>query len=134
MNKGPISWMAKHGVAPNLLMAFLIIGGFMMSLMIRKEFIPNTELDRVVVSVSYPGATPSEMEQGVVLPIENELRSLDGLDEINSRASQGSARVSVELDNDADKQQIFQDIQQAVNNITQHYLGITAGILRVFLN
>lgn len=82
---GPVAWMSEHRVAPNLLMAFLIIGGFLMSLAIRKEFIPPYEADVVIISVAYPGATPSEMEQGVVLPIENELASLEGFKEIDSR-------------------------------------------------
>ena len=76
---GPVAWMARHGVAPNLLMAFLIIGGFLMALVIRKEYFPSTEVDSVSVRVSYAGATPSEMEQGVVLPIENELADVDGI-------------------------------------------------------
>ena len=118
LSRGPIAWMSQHGVAPNLLMAFLIIGGFLMSLTIRKEFIPPYEADVVQVSVSYPGATPTEMEQGVVLPIENELAGLDGLKEVNSRARQGSATVSAELENGMDRQQAYQDIQQAVNRIT----------------
>lgn len=115
---GPVAWMARHGVAPNLLMAFLIIGGLLMSLTIRKEFIPPYEADVVRVEVSYPGATPAEMEQGVVLPVENELAALDGIKEISSRARQGSARISAELENSTDKQQAYQDIQQAVNRIT----------------
>lgn len=117
-SKGPIAWMSRHGVAPNLLMLFLILGGFVMSLMIRKEFIPAYEADIVTVSVSYPGATPTEMEQGVVLPIENELSELDGFKEVNSTASEGSAFVRVELENGTDRQQAYQDIQQAVNRIS----------------
>ena len=58
-SRGPVAWMSRHGVAPNLLMAFLIIGGFLMSLTIRKEFIPATDVDMIIVNVAYPGATPS---------------------------------------------------------------------------
>jgi multidrug efflux pump subunit AcrB len=110
--------MARHGVAPNLLMAFLILGGLLMSAVITKEFIPNTDSDMIIVSVGYPGATPTEMEQGIVLPIENELSSLDGFKEVTSNAYQGSAQVWVELENGVDRQQAYQDIQQAVNRIT----------------
>ncbi len=128
---GPVSWMTRHGVAPNLLMAFLIIGGLVMSLMIRKEFIPSTDADMVIVSVAYPGATPSEMEQGVVLPIENELSGLDGFAEVTSTATQSSAVVTVELNNDTDRQQAYQDIQQAVNNITTFPAGIERPVVRI---
>ena len=128
---GPVSWMARHGVAPNLLMAFLIIGGFLMSLIIRKEFIPNTDADMVIVNVAYPGATPSEMEQGVVLPIENELSGLDGFKEITSTAAQSSAVVRVELENGSDRQQAYQDIQQAVGNITTFPDGIERPVVSI---
>ena len=115
---GPVAWMARHGVAPNLLMAFLIIGGFLMALVIRKEYFPSTEVDSVSVRVSYAGATPSEMEQGVVLPIENELADVDGIKEMTVRVTQGSASIVSELENGADRQQAYQDIQQAVNRIS----------------
>jgi len=128
---GPVAWMSEHKVAPNLLMAFLIIGGFLMSLTIRKEFIPAYEADMVIVSVAYPGATPSEMEQGVVLPIENELASLDGFKEITSSVSLGSASVNVELENGTDKQQAYQDIQQAVNRISTFPAQIERPIVRI---
>ena len=116
--KGPVAWMARHGVAPNLLMAFLIVGGFIMSLVIRKEFIPPWESDRINVSVAYPGATPAEVEQAIVLPVENEISSFEGIKEINSTASQGSGQVRVELENGVDKQLLYQDIQQAVSRIS----------------
>ena len=128
---GPIAWMARHGVAPNLLMAFLIVGGFLMSMVIRKEFIPATDVDMIIVNVAYPGATPSEMEQGVLLPIENELSGLDGFAEITSSAAQGSATVMVELDNETDRQQAYQDIQQAVNNISTFPDGIERPVVSI---
>lgn len=131
LHRGPIAWMARHGVAPNLLMAFLIIGGFLVSLAIRKEFIPTYEADMIMVSVSYPGATPTEMEQGVVLPIENELTQLDGFKEITSQAGQSSATVMIELDNGTDKQQAYQDIQQAVNRISTFPADIERPVVRI---
>lgn len=115
---GPLAWMARHGVAPNLLMVFLLVGGLLVSLTIRKEFIPPYEADIVMVTVAYPGATPEEMEQGVVLPIENEIRNIEGITEITSTATQGSAQIMAELENGWDKQQAYQDIQQSVNRIS----------------
>ena len=130
-HNGPVAWMVNHGVAPNLLMAFFIIGGILMSLSIRKEFIPNTEVDMILVEISYPGATPSEMEQGVVLPVENEVSGMSGFSEINSNAGQGSAVVRIELDNDTDRQQAYQEVQQAVNNITTFPDGIERPVVSI---
>ncbi len=131
LHHGPVAWMARHGVAPNLLMAFLIIGGFFMSLIITKEFIPNIEVDTIIVEVAYPGATPSEMEQAIILPIENEVSALEGIKDVVSTASAGSARVAFEVANGADKQKIYQDIDQAVNRISTFPLETEEPIVRI---
>ena len=118
LHRGPLAWMARHKVAPNLFMAFLIIGGFMMSLAIKKEFIPSFESDTIIVSVAYAGATPAEIEQSIILPIENEVRSLEGIEDVVSIANSSSAQVVLELANGTDRQIAFQDIQQAVSRIS----------------
>lgn len=118
LHNGPVAWMARHGVAPNLFMAFLIIGGFIMSLVITKEFIPNYEADTVIVNISYAGATPAEVEQSIILPVENEVAALDGIKDVVSVASQGGAQVVMELINGTDRQKAYQDIEQAVSRIT----------------
>ena len=129
--RGPVAWMARHGVAPNLLMAFLIIGGFMMSLTIKKEFIPNFESDTVIVDVFYAGATPEEIEQSIILPIENEVRSLEGIKDITSTANSGSALVILELSNGTDRQTAFQDIEQAVSRISTFPVEAEKPMIRI---
>jgi len=118
LHKGPVAWMARHKVAPNLFMAILIIGGFMMSLAIKKEFIPNHKSETIVVDVAYAGATPAEIEQSIILPIENEVRALEGIKDVVSIANPSAAKVVLELANGTDRQVAFQDIQQAVSRIS----------------
>lgn len=118
LHKGPVAWMARHKVAPNLFMALLILGGFMMSLAIKKEFIPNHESETIVVDVAYAGATPAEIEQSIILPIENEVRALEGIKDVVSIANPSAAKVVLELANGTDRQVAFQDIQQAVSRIS----------------
>ena len=118
LHRGPVAWMARHGVAPNLFMALLIIGGFIMSLMIRKEFIPNYESETIVVDVVYAGATPAEIEQSIILPIENEVVSIEGIKDVVSIANSSSAKVVLELVNGTDRQKAYQDIEQAVSRIS----------------
>lgn len=118
LKKGPISWMARHGIAPNLLMLALLIGGLLTSLSIKKEFLPEFTVDVVSVRVVYPGATPSEMEQGVVLPIENELSELSGVDEVTANVQEGYASIYLEIEAGEDLQQMYQDVLQSVNRIS----------------
>ena len=82
--------MAGHSVTSNLLMLVLVVGGLIVSFRTTKEFFPEMELDRVRISVSYPGASPEEVEEGIILPIEEALQSLNGIDEIISNANEGS--------------------------------------------
>jgi multidrug efflux pump subunit AcrB len=115
--KGSISWMAGHSVTANLLMLVLVVGGLIVSFRTTKEFFPEMELDRVRISVSYPGASPEEVEEGIILPIEEALQSLDGIDEITSNASEGSGSVNAEVASGQDIQQLYADIKNEIDRI-----------------
>ena len=64
---GPISWMARNTVAANLLMVVVLMLGLAGVLSIKQEVFPDFELDLVTVAVPYPGASPNEVEQGIIL-------------------------------------------------------------------
>jgi len=115
---GPISWMIHNRVTPNLLMLFLILGGIFMTTRIKQEVFPEFELDRVNISVSYPGSSPEEVEKGIVLAIEDAIEGIDGIKEITSYAAEGSAYVTADMMEDADRQTVLQDIQQEVDRIS----------------
>ena len=108
--RGPIAWMAKNAIAANLLMLLLVGGGIWMSLNIQKEVFPDFELDIVQVSVDYPGAAPAEVEQGILLPIEETVRGIQGIKEVVSRANEGRGWVSIELVAGTDRMKAFQDV------------------------
>ncbi|MFQ5565667.1 MAG: efflux RND transporter permease subunit, partial [Paracoccaceae bacterium] len=115
---GPIAWMARHSVAPNLLMLVLILGGIFMTTKIKQEYLPATERDTVTVTVALPGATPEEVEQSIVLAIEEELRAVQGIDKLVATANEGSARIVAELSGDRGRGLVYNDIQQAVDRVT----------------
>ena len=109
--------MAGHSVTANLLMLVLVVGGLIVSFRTTKEFFPEMELDRVRISVSYPGASPEEVEEGIILPIEEALQSLDGIDEITSNASEGNGSVNAEVASGQDIQQLYADIKNEIDRI-----------------
>ena len=115
--KGPIAWMARNIVAANLLMLTCLLGGAAMFRSITKEFFPNILRDTISVRVAYPGAGPEEVEQGIVLPIEEALRGLDGVKEIESVAGEGSGRATIEILEGSDPMKVYQDIQSEVDRI-----------------
>ena len=115
--RGPVAWMAGNSVASNMLMLVLLIGGLIYAFTIKKEFFPEFELDLVTVNVPYPGASPDEVEQGIVLAIEEVVRGLDGVEDVTSRAGEGFGNVTIELLRDADSKKALQDIKQEVDRI-----------------
>ncbi|MDR9828472.1 efflux RND transporter permease subunit [Vibrio sp. FNV 38] len=117
-NKGPIAWMVNNGVTPNLLMLVFIIGGLLMSMQIRKEVYPSYPQNSIRISVSYSGSTPTEMEQGVTLPIENAITDIEGIKEIHSRVNASNSRVTADLMNGVNVESVLREIESAVNGAT----------------
>lgn len=116
-SSGPISFMANNPIAANLLMIILIGGGIWTMFNIQKEVFPQYQLDIVDVSVAYPGAAPSEVEQGILRPVEEAIRGVQGINEVTSTAYEGGGSVSIELVVGTDRMKTYQDIDQAVNRI-----------------
>lgn len=115
--EGAIAYMARNSIAANLLMIILVAGGIWTMFKIQKEVFPEFQLDYVEVNVEYPGAAPEEVEQGILLPVEEAIRGIQGIKEIVSTAREGSGEVLIELIGGADRMKVFQDIDQAVNRI-----------------
>jgi multidrug efflux pump subunit AcrB len=116
--RGLFAWMVDNHIVPNLLMLFLLVGGLYMSTRIKQEVFPEFEEDMVTVSVAYPGASPEEVEQGIIMAVEEAIRGLDGVKEVTATATEGMAVVNAELRTDVDDQKVFQDVQQEINRIT----------------
>jgi len=117
--RGPIAWMAKNSVASNVLMLVLIVGGIVtLASGIKQEVFPEVELDIVSISVIYPGASPAEVEQGVVLASEEAVRGIDGVKKVTSTAMEGQASTLVELLLGTDKDRALNDVKSAIDRIT----------------
>ena len=116
-HRGPIAWMVRNGVTPNLIMLFLLIGGALMLFRIKQEVFPEFSLDTVAITVPYPGASPEEVESGIVLAIEEAVRGVEGVKQVTSTAGEGRGVITVELLSDADQQKAYQDIRQEVDRI-----------------
>jgi multidrug efflux pump subunit AcrB len=116
--RGPIAWMARNPVAANLIMLACLIGGLISMQRVKQEVFPDFELDLVRITVAYPGASPEEVEQGVLLAIEEAVSGLDGVKEVTSQATEGMGRVTVDLLSGADGTRLAQEIKSEVDRIT----------------
>lgn len=116
--KGAVRWMTTNHVAANLLMLVLILGGIIKAPEIKQEVFPEVSLDRISVSVAYPGAGPEEVEEGILLKVEEALTGVDGIKQIKSSAGEGSGSVIAEIYADQNPDQVLQDIKSEVDRIT----------------
>ncbi|MFK7930744.1 MAG: efflux RND transporter permease subunit [Myxococcota bacterium] len=117
--KGPIAWMTRNSVASNLLMVAILLAGIFLGLFqVRQEVFPEFSLDVISVRVPYPGASPDEVEQGIVLAVEEEVRGIDGVKSVNSVAAEGYGNVSVELLLGANPDKVLAEVKNAVDRIT----------------
>jgi multidrug efflux pump subunit AcrB len=116
--RGALTWMAKNRVAANVLMLVLIVGGLVtLASGVKQEVFPAVDLDEIMVLVAYPGASPAEVEQGVVLAIEEAVGSLDGIKEIRASATEGAATVNIELLLGTDTDRALNEIRGAIDRI-----------------
>ena len=113
-----ISWMAKNHVASNLLMFLFVVGGLVLGSSIKQEVFPEISLDQVVVSVPYPGASPEEVEEGIILKVEENISGVDGIKEIKSVAGEGVGTVTAVVQTGEDPDRVLQDIKSEVDRIS----------------
>ena len=116
-DSGVIYWFSRNHVAANFLMLLIVVVGFGTWPTIKKEIFPTLSVDAVNITVPYPNATPEEVEKGIVIPIEEAIQDVDGIDVIRSTSSQGFGRVYVEVAVGYDTRNVMDDIKTRVDAI-----------------
>lgn len=113
-----IRWAVRNSPGMNTLMiALLVVGGFCLQSMRREEF-PEFELERIVIAVPYPGASPQEVEEGICLKIEEAVRSIDGIKKQVSVAAEGTGSVILELESSVkDVQRVLNEVRSEIDRI-----------------
>lgn len=115
--KALANWSINNRVAVNLIMTFVILAGLLTVMGMRREIYPQFALDMVNVWVPYPGATPKETEEGIVIKVEEQIKGIEGIKRIISMAREGSASVTVELNAGVDAAKVLNDIKTEVDRI-----------------
>ncbi|WP_157154017.1 efflux RND transporter permease subunit [Brachyspira murdochii] len=113
-----IVFFAKKTMLVNIIvMAILFVGGYYY-FNLQKESIPSTDLDKMLVAVTYPGATPLDVEQNAVIPIEEELQAIAGIDEYETTIIENVAIILVTLDETLpDRQPVKDEIFRQMQNV-----------------
>ncbi len=116
--KAVARWSVEHRVTVNLLMAFIIIVGFTSLTRMKREVFPFFSLDMVSVQVPYRGASPEEVEEGIIVKIEEKIQSVEGVKRIVSTAREGVGTIVLEIREDVDDvQKVVDEIKTLVDSI-----------------
>ena len=98
-------------------MLFLLIGGFIFFLQTKQEVYPEYSLDMIQVTVPYSGASPEEVEKGIVISVEDKVRGLEGVKRVASVSVEGGGIVTVEMNSGFNSEKLLQEIKNAVDQI-----------------
>lgn len=131
-----IQWFIENPVASNLMMIIIFLGGAGSLLGINnlnKEVFPTIETQVVQISMSYPGAGPTEVEQQINIRIEEAIADLEGIDEISSEARQGYGVVTAEVLEGYDPDDVVNDIKTSVDSIITFPPNAERPITRKFI-
>lgn len=112
-----VQWFVENPIAANLLMVLILLGGWFSAGKLNKEVFPTVTSKFVEVSMAYPGAGPREVEELINMRIEEVIADIDGIEEITSEARQGSGRVTVEVMEGYDPDQVLNEIKSRVDAI-----------------
>ncbi len=113
-----IERFVEYPIYANLIIAFVLIAGLYSMFSMKKAFFPEAESRIITISVFYPGASPVEMEEGVTSRIEEAVRGLIGIKEMNSTSVENSARVTIETTGEYPIDEILMEVKNAVDGIS----------------
>ena len=116
--KGVIGFFVHHRVAANLVMLVMLLGGVLALTRMNVQFFPTFALDFVSVRVVWSGASAEDVEQGITNPLEQRLRSVDGLKKMTSTSAQGVSSITLEFEEGTDPILALDDVRQQVDEFT----------------
>jgi multidrug efflux pump subunit AcrB len=116
--KGAIAWFAENSVAANLLMVLVLAAGLAALPSIKQQTFPDVDVDIIQIGVPYLGASPSEVEEGVCIRIEEELQGVDGIDQMTSSSAEGACGVTLEIIAGHPTDRALSEIKNAVDSIS----------------
>lgn len=119
-----IAYFIKYEVAVNIVIIAFIIFGLLGAFSLRSSFFPLSDSKNVIISVAYPGASPQEIEEGVVLKIEDNLKGLQGIDRVTSTSSENSGSINVEIEKGRDIDFMLLEVKNAVDRVPNYPTGM----------
>lgn len=112
-----IGYFIKYPVSGNVLMLLIIVFGYFGLISLKSTLFPEVESRNISIQVVYPGASPEEIEEGIILKIEDNLKGVTGVERVSSVSQENAGTITVEVLKGYDTDLIVQDVKNAVDRI-----------------
>lgn len=124
-----ISYFIKFPVAVNIFILAFVVFGIVGALNMKSSFFPLVDSQLIQINLTYPGASPAEMEEGVVLKIEDNLKGIVGVERVTSVSRENSATVSVEVEKGKNIDIVLTDVKNAVDRVPSFPTGMEPPVI-----
>jgi len=119
-----VTYFIKHSVAVNIVVITFLIFGFVGVYNLKSSFFPLVDSKNINISIIYPGASPQEIEEGVVLKIEDNLKGLNGVERVTSTSRENSGSINVEIEKGKDIDFMLLEVKNAVDRVPSFPVGM----------
>jgi multidrug efflux pump subunit AcrB len=127
--KGFIAYFVRYPVAANLIMVGIFIMGLISLSQMKATYFPEFESRNISIQMIYPGASPEEVEEGIINKVEDGLKGLTGVERYTSVSSENSGRITVEVIKGYDTDLILQDVKNEVDRISSFPVGMEPPVI-----
>ena len=124
-----ITYFIKYPVAVNVIIIAFFGFGILGAISMKSSFFPLVDSQLIRISLAYPGASPAEMEEGVVLKIEDNLKGIVGVERVTSVSRENSASVNVEIEKGKNIDVVLSDVKNAVNRVPSFPSGMEPPVI-----
>ena len=118
-----IAFLVKYPIWSNVVLYSILGFGLISFFQMKYSFFPEVQTGIITIQVAFPGASPQEVEEGVILKIEENLEGIEGIDRITSISRENFGSVSVEAAYGVDISRILADVKNAVDKISSFPQG-----------
>lgn len=118
-----IAYFIRYHVAVNVIVLAFLIFGVVGALSLKSSFFPLTDSQNISINVAYPGASPQEIEEGIVLKIEDNLKGLEGVERVTSTSRENSGSINVEIEKGKDIDFMLLEVKNAVDRVPSFPIG-----------
>ena len=112
-----ISYFIKYEVAVNVVILAFVIFGIVGVFSLNSSFFPLEDSRIININVNYPGSAPEEIEEGIILKIEDNLKGLVGIDRVTSTARESGGSITVEIEQDENIDVMLTEVKNAVDRV-----------------